>query len=164
MAKSINESAALREGARSFAVFMRDAANGTFDTKASEEFHSLAQAVEAEAMKRGKAKGTLTIKVMIDADDQGNGNMKFAVDSKEPTIVTNGGPVWFTKGSNVALEPPGKEKRIRDVSTSKREAPAAAPVADEDGPDGVDVPDVEDDKPEESRPARSREPRAVRTV
>jgi len=163
MGRAVNESAALREGARSFAVFMRDAANGTFDTKASEEFHALAQAVEAEAMKRGKAKGTLTIKVMIDADDQGNGNMKFAVDSKEPTIVNNGGPVWFTKGSNVALEPPGKEKRIRDVSGSKREAPAAE--NDENGPDGVDISDVEDsDEPEESRPARSREPRAVRTV
>src|SRR5512145_369642 len=165
MAKALNEAAALREGPRSFSVFLRDAANGTFDNKASEEFHTLAMAVEAEARKRGKAKGTLTIKVMIDADDQGNGNMKFAVDSKEPTIVNNGGPVWFTKGSNVSLEPPGKEKRIRDVSGSKREVLAAAVEDDENGPDGVDIPDVEDsDEPEESRPTRSREPRAVRTV
>lgn len=161
MAKALNDSAAIREGARSFAVFLRDAANGTFDSKASEEFHSLAMAVEAEAMKRGKAKGTLTIKVMIDADDQGNGNMKFAVDSKEPTIVNNGGPVWFTKGSNVSLEPPGKEKRIRDVSGSKRDAPAAAPESDENGPDGVLVRDVEDDE-DESEETKQR--RQVRTV
>lgn len=164
MAKSGNAAAALKEGPRSFAVFVRDAANGTLDTRVSEELHTLAQAIEAEAMKRGKAKGTLTLKIILDADDQGNGNMKFAVDSKEPTIVNNGGPVWFTKGSNVSLEPPGKEVRIRDVSLGKSK-PAPESSDDAEGPDGVEVPDVEDgDEPEDSRPARSREPRSVRTV
>lgn len=156
MAKATNASAALKEGPRAFSVFVRDAANGTLDTRVSEEFHALAQAIEAEAMKRGKAKGTLTVKIMIDADDQGNGNMKFAVDSKEPTIVNNGGPVWFTKGSNVSLEPPGKDIRIRDVSLKSRPAPAAA-SDDADGPDGVPVGDLESDFEEEqpARPVRS---------
>lgn len=162
MAKAINEAAALREGARSFAAFLREVGNGTLEARASEEFHKLGMAVEAEAQKRGKAKGTLTIKVMVDADDNGNGNINFAVDSKEPTKIQNGGPVWFSKGSNVTLEPPGKERRIRDVSTSKREVSSPA---DENGPDGVEVLDVGDgDEPEESTPARSKEPRSVRTV
>jgi hypothetical protein len=146
--KAINEAAAMREGPRSFSVFLRDLGNGTLEQKASEEFHTLAQAVEAEARKRGKAKGTLTIKVLIETDDQGNGNVKFAVDSKEPTVVHNGGPAWFTKGSNVTLEPPGKETRIRDVSSRKA---AERPVAnEEEGPDGVEVPDDEDDRPARS--------------
>ena len=149
MGKAINPSAALSEGPRSFAVFLRDVGNGTLEVKASEEFHKLAQAVEAEAAKRGKAKGTLTVKVLIETDDQGNGNVKFAVDSKEPTVVHNGGPAWFTKGSNVTLEPPGKEKRIRDVSGSKK--PRQMTI-DEAGPDGVAVSDVEDD--DEETPTR----------
>jgi hypothetical protein len=158
MGKTINEQAALREGPRSFAVFLRDLSNGALDVKASEEWHNLAQAIEAEAMKRGKAKGTLTVKVLLTADDQGNADIKFAVDSKEPTVVHNGGPAWFTKGSNVALEPPGKEKRIRDVSTSTRIAERCKTpdsrqlTIDEAGPDGVAVSDVEDD--EEETPTR----------
>lgn len=144
MGKAINEAAALREGPRSFAVFMRDLCNGALDVKASEEWHKLAQAIEAEAAKRGKAKGTLTVKVLLTADDQGNADVKFAVDSKEPTVVHNGGPAWFTKGSNVSLEPPGKEKRIRDVSTSKKD-PRQMSI-EEAGPDGVEVADVEDDE------------------
>jgi hypothetical protein len=149
MGKAINPSAALSEGPRSFAVFLRDVGNGTLEVKASEEFHKLAQAVEAEAAKRGKAKGTLTVKVLIETDDQGNGNVKFAVDSKEPTVVHNGGPAWFTKGSNVTLEPPGKEKRIRDVSSTPRK-PARQMTIEEAGPDGVAVSDVEDDEDEET--------------
>jgi hypothetical protein len=157
MGKAINEAAALKEGPRSFAVFLRDVGNGTLEVKASEEFHKLAQAVEAEAAKRGKAKGTLTIKVLIETDDQGNGNVKFAVDSKEPTVVHNGGPAWFTKGSNVTLEPPGKEKRIRDVSASARRGSTSRQMTiDEAGPDGVEVEDVEDDETEApSRDVRS---------
>jgi hypothetical protein len=154
MAKSANASAALKEGPRSFAVFVRDAANGTLDTRVSEELHTLAQAIEDEAMKRGKAKGTLTLKIMIDADDQGNGNMKFAVDSKEPTIVNNGGPVWFTKGSNVALEPPGKEVRIRDVSMKRGES-TPDPVDEVDGPDGIPVAESSEETEKPARPVRS---------
>jgi len=153
MGKAINEAAALREGPRSFSVFMRDLANGALDQKASEEWHKLGQAVEAEAAKRGKAKGTLNLKVFLTADDQGNADIKFAVDSKEPTVVHNGGPAWFTKGSNVILEPPGKEKRIRDVSTRKRPE-ASEPISDEDGPDGVEVLDA-DDKGAPARDVRS---------
>lgn len=162
MAKAINEQAALREGSRSFAVFLRDVGDGTLESQASEEFHKLGMAVEAEAQKRGKAKGTLTIKVMLEADDHGNGNINFAVDSKEPTKVQNGGPIWFSKGSNVTLEPPGKERRIRDVSTSKREF--SSPEY-ENGPDGVDVTDVEDsNEPDGSMLARGKNHRATRTV
>jgi hypothetical protein len=156
MGKAINGAAALREGPRSFAVFCRDLCNGALDAKASEELHKLAQAIEAEAAKRGKAKGTLTIKVIVAADDQGNADVKFAVDSKEPTVVHNAGPAWFTKGSNVTLEPPGKEKRIRDVSTSSRRTDTPKPENDEDGPDGVAVTDVEDDEDEpQARESRS---------
>ena len=151
MGRCINEAAALREGPRSFSVFLRDLGNGTLETKASEEFHKLAQAVEAEARMRGKAKGTLTIKVAIDADDQGNGNIKFAVDSKEPTVIHNGGPAWFTKGSNVTLEPPGKDKRIRDVSSRKQTTIPG--TEDEESPDGVAVDEDNNDEP--ARPARS---------
>ena len=93
---------------------------------------------------------------MLTADDQGNADVKFAVDSKEPTILHNAGPAWFTKGSNVTLEPPGKEKRIRDVSataTPRKQSAESKPENDEDGPDGVEVTDVEDDESEEL-PAR----------
>ena len=147
---SKNEAAALREGPRSISVLIRDMANGALERKASEALQRLMVAVEEEAESRGKAKGSLTVKIYAELDNHGNGSFSFSVGKKEPEKVNGGGPFWLTKGSNASLEPPARDPRIRDVS-SRRDADE-----DLDDEDGVTV--DEEEKP------RKKTQRSVRTV
>lgn len=145
-----NEAAALREGPRSISVLIRDMANGDLERKASEAVQKLALAIEEEATSRGKAKGFVTLKIYLEADNKGNGTLSFAVESKLPTKVNGGGPFWLTKGSNVSLEPPARDPRIRDVSSR------GGSDEDLEDEDGVAV--------EEEKPRKKPAQRAVRTV
>lgn len=145
---SKNEAAALREGPRSVSVLIREMANGELERKASEMLQKLMIAVEEEATSRGKAKGFITIKIYAETDNHGNGTLSYGVEKKEPTKVHGGGPFWLTKGSNITLEPPGRDPRIREVSSREDE--------DLEDEDGVTV--------EEEKPRKKTAQRSVRTV
>jgi hypothetical protein len=145
---SKNEAAALREGPRSISVLIREMANGELEKKASEAVQKLMMAIEEEATSRGKAKGFVTLKIYFESDNKGNGTLSYAVEKKEPTKVNGGGPFWLTKGSNVTLEPPGRDPRIRDVSSRDDD--------DLEDEDGVAV--------EEEKPRKKTAQRSVRTV
>lgn len=147
---SKNEAAALREGPRSISVLIREMANGELERKASEAVQKLMMSIEEEATSRGKAKGFVTLKIYFESDNKGNGTLSYAVEKKEPTKVNGGGPFWLTKGSNVTLEPPGRDPRIREVSSRDDDE-------DLDDEDGVAV---EEEKPRK-KPTQQR---AVRTV
>ncbi len=135
-------------------MFVREAGSGAIEARASEVFQKLIMAVEAEAMVRGKAKGSLVLKVIVEADNAGNGNLTFAVDKKEPTKLLGAGPVWITKGSNYALEPPTRDGRIREVARPKES------IEDEDGV----AADDESEDTDEPRPTHKPSKRSVRTV
>lgn len=112
-----NEAAALREGPRSFSVFVSQICDGEIETEASETQQKLLAALEEEATTRGQCKGRLTLTIEYVVDNKGNCTVAFDVTKKEPKKLRGSGRCWLTKGSNYSMDPPGRRKGIREVET-----------------------------------------------
>lgn len=111
------------EGARDFAVFLRNIDDGTIHEEASAELHALATKLSRHVDTHGgKAKGQLTITLNLTALPNGTVDVLADVKVKEPKIVRPRSVFWFTKGNNLSPDNPRQQKlALREVPSPARE-------------------------------------------
>lgn len=121
------------EGPRSFAVFMRQLADGDAEREASAKLHELLAALREEAEAAGgAAKGGLTLKFDVKVDKLGQVTINYDVTPKYPKPSRPEARVWLNEGNNVIFENPRQAKlfprevevtgKIREVSVKAHEA------------------------------------------
>lgn len=116
------------EGARSFAVFIKDCADGDLHTELSEELHTLLGKLNDLADEfHITAKGELTLKLKLSVDQKGVMGIdhdvvaKCTTKRKRPTAQA-----WCTPGGNVTFVNP------RQLTLGVREVPRESVREDED--------------------------------
>jgi hypothetical protein len=93
------------EGPRSFAVFLRQLANGEAESVLSYEQHELLKILKDESEHRhGKVKGSLTVKLHFTAEE-GIVDVRYETKSAPPKRSTSTGRFWLTEGANLSPKP-----------------------------------------------------------
>lgn len=120
---------------RSFAVFVQQIGDGDLNAEASEEFHKLALAVQAEALARqDAASGSLTIKIKVKGDPRNVAHFTWDVKADPPKKKRCGASAWVNKQGHVVFENPRqpslfpREVKIEDAVIREVEAPAQMAV------------------------------------
>lgn len=104
--------------------------DGQFVADASDKLHELNTKLRKQAEARGKAKGEITIKLKMLADEGGSVNIDGEIAIKEPKPVRARTVAWLTKESVLATENPRQTKLpLREVPAAKtpkdiKDAPA----------------------------------------
>lgn len=113
------------EGARAFARTLENLSEGDLHHDLSKAQHELLtklrEMVETTCVAE---KGSLVLKLDYELDPTGDLLVKGKVDVKVPVAPARISRVWASKGGNVLLEPPSREKRgpVREV-VRNNEAP-----------------------------------------
>jgi hypothetical protein len=106
-----------KEGPRSFAVFVRQLADGDAEREASEALHELLESLRKEAEAQGAAKGILTLKFALTVDAMNQVEIAYDISTKEPTPLRPKAHLWITKGGNIVFENPRQQKLpLREVN------------------------------------------------
>jgi hypothetical protein len=117
-------------GPRSFAVLLQQIAEGECHTQLSEEFHQLVRAASKQAKARVAAvKGTLTLKITVNVDENDVVDLHYDIGRKEPAPRRARSAFWVDKTGNLTVSNPKQiELGLRSVGSDKR---PARDVADE---------------------------------
>lgn len=126
------------EGPRSFGVILQKVADGAAEAELSRELFTLTKTIKEEArMRAGKVKGTLTLKLDIEAEgDDGVVKVAFDVAVKAPKPQRRNGHFWITEGGNLTSQAPKQTGLpFQDVANS-RGIPHDLPLHGDDAREG----------------------------
>ena len=126
MKEQKTETKAEQEGARGFSVTLQTLDEGRVHAELSETLQKLAGELSDFANNFGKAKGTLTLALNLEADSNGLVAVVADIKTKSPKIPHGRSIFWLTKGNNLTPENPRQQKLpLREVPTSQvRDIPA----------------------------------------
>lgn len=115
------------EGARSFAHFIANVADGEFHEELSDELHDLVQECERDASRReSTSTGELTLKLKIKVDHRGVASIVHDLTVKHPKTKRSPATMWVTPGGNLTPENPKQQSLpLRDVNKPRNVRDAA---------------------------------------
>jgi hypothetical protein len=105
------------EGARGFGVLLQQLDDGAVHADLSETLRKVAGELSDIANQVGKAKGTVTLKLSLAAEDNGMVFIDAEIASKTPKMKHARAAFWLTKGNNLTPENPRQQKLpLREVA------------------------------------------------
>lgn len=112
------------KGPRSFAVFVRQLAEGDLENELSEELHKLTSDMQDQALTReATVKGELGLKLNFAVDARGVVQVQWDVKAKPPKKRRTGASVWVNKDGNVVFENPKQlALGLREVKDAEQAA------------------------------------------
>lgn len=115
---------------------IENVADGDLHEDVSDATHKLLVQLREMANLTGQAaSGSLTLKIDFTVDLKGNVEIEGGITSKSPSAPKKRASLWLTPGSNVAFEPPSRQRGpVREVARTN-EPPREAGVkrSNEDG-------------------------------
>lgn len=119
------------EGARSFARFLEQIADGDAQRALSRELRELCLKLRDEAQGRSApAKGELTLTLKLKAEPNDVVQVVYDIKTKQPKPIHPSGVMWMTKGGNLSPSNPRQQKLpLKEVGGIERES--ARDVGDE---------------------------------
>jgi hypothetical protein len=104
-------------GPRAFSVFLQQINHGETHSILGEELWGLVRKCEQQAILVGKGKGTLTLKLTVAIDQNGNATIEPDVAVKPPKPPRGVGRFWVDRTGNlVNKDPRQQELPLREVS------------------------------------------------
>jgi hypothetical protein len=122
------------EGPRSFGVILQKVGDGAAEAELSRELFALTKTIKEEArMRPGKIKGTLTLKLEIEAEgDDGVVKVAFDVATKPPKPQRRNGHFWITEGGNLTSQAPKQTGLPFQDVANQRGIPHDLPIDGDD--------------------------------
>jgi len=100
-----------REGARSFALFLQQLADGDAHSELSQELHKLNGHCQRESKARGQSvTGSLSLALTLKYEPNGIVGIGYKVQRKEPSPTRQGSVFFLTEGGNLSVDNPRQQK------------------------------------------------------
>ncbi|MFZ5896779.1 MAG: hypothetical protein ACOY0T_37330 [Myxococcota bacterium] len=125
-----------KDSPRSFAVFLRQLADGEAERDLANAQHELIAKCRQEAESiNGEVKGTLTLQLTYAVDVRDQITVSYKITGKEPPALRPKAVAWLNKAGHITFENPRQQKLpLREVPREKPQRVVDSLVEDGDRP------------------------------